>query len=65
MNHKYEYVPPTESGFEHTLNDQQRASLEEVKSQLAQTEFAKTIANDPNDRWLLKFLRASMKDFIS
>lgn len=51
------------SGFEATLNVQQKICLEEFRQRILASEFCPDYAIDPGaDRFLLKFLRATMKD---
>lgn len=50
------------SGFEGRLTPQQSVALEELKAQLAESQYAEEIATHPDgDKFLLRFLRASMK----
>ncbi len=52
-----------ETGFEANLNLQQQNALNELKNILKNSEYSNDIENHPNgDRFLLKFLRATMKD---
>jgi len=54
---------PLCSGFETTLNAQQKQSLSDFRIRWEKSEFAQEVAEHPDgDRWLLRFLRASMKD---
>ena len=51
------------SGFEGTLNAQQQDALAELKRLLEASEFAEDVRNHPDgDQWVLRFLRATMKD---
>lgn len=51
------------TGFEHALTDQQRLALADLKVRLEKSEFQADIVEHPDgDRWLLRFLRATMKD---
>ena len=52
---------PTISGYENTLNDQQRTVFNELKDRLLSSEFQVDFLAQPgNQRWLLKFLRATV-----
>ena len=51
------------SGYLETLTAQQSESLAALKNELSQTEVADEVANHPDgDRYLLRMLRATMKD---
>jgi len=51
------------TGFESNLTAQQRAELAKLKGLLAAGEYAADVAQNPDgDRWVLRFLRASMRD---
>ena len=51
------------SGFEDTLNEQQKRAFEQMHATVVASEFAQDLAAHPaSNRWLLKFLRATAKD---
>jgi len=51
------------TGFEGRMTPQQQTALTELKAKLEKSEYATDILSHPDqDRWILRFLRATMKD---
>ena len=54
---------PAETGFERSLTPQQAAALAELKTRLRRSAYSADVAANPDgDRFVLRFLRATMRD---
>ena len=51
----------TLTGFDDSLTPQQKLALEDLKSRLNASKYSSTIASFHDTRFLLRFLRATMK----